>query len=51
MTQETGDAIADWHNPAASASSDGAETSYYGSLQPEPYNCKNANCRLTPFGK
>ena len=42
MTQDLADAIADWKNPEAKSSSDGAESSYYEGVQPEPYSCKNA---------
>ena len=42
MDLQTADAIADWRNPAQNATVDGAESSYYESLQPDPYFCKNA---------
>lgn len=42
LQQNIADAITDWRNPASSATSDGAETSYYESLT-EPYECKNGS--------
>jgi type II secretory pathway component PulK len=41
IEQNVADAINDWHNTAARASSDGAETDYYQALS-EPYAAKNA---------
>jgi type II secretory pathway component PulK len=40
LQQNVADAITDWRNPAAAATSDGAESTYYQSLT-EPYECKN----------
>ncbi len=44
MTQEIADAIQDWRSPAGSATSNGAESSYYQSVVPplEAYSAKNA---------
>ncbi len=44
MTQAIADAIQDWRSPAGSATSDGAESSYYQGVQPpfEGYSAKNA---------
>jgi len=41
LPQDVADAIVDWRSPAAAASSDGAESDYYESLQ-EPYDAKNS---------
>jgi type II secretory pathway component PulK len=40
VTQDIIDAMADWMNPEAKASTDGAETDYYNGLA-EPYDAKN----------
>jgi type II secretory pathway component PulK len=41
MQQDTADAIMDWRSNGSNPTPDGAESSYYSSLQ-EPYNAKNA---------
>ena len=41
MQQDTADAIMDWRAKGTNPTPDGAESSYYSSLQ-EPYNAKNA---------
>jgi type II secretory pathway component PulK len=40
MTSDVADAVQDWKNTAAKASSDGAESDYYNALD-EPYDAKN----------
>lgn len=41
MTEEIADSILDWRDPDDNANTNGAESSYYATLQPA-YQCKNA---------
>jgi type II secretory pathway component PulK len=43
MSTDMADAIVDWRDPDDTISGNGAESEYYVSLTPRPYNAKNAN--------
>jgi type II secretory pathway component PulK len=43
ITSDMADAIVDWRDPDDTITGNGAESEYYLSLNPRPYNAKNAN--------